>query len=496
MEATKTLSRGDATTLNTGEIDVEAEKQGIHLRDASLALNPQVVKRLKRKSDLILLPLLTVAYLLNSLDRSNVSNAHTAGLEDDLGLVGNQFNQVLTYYQIPFIVFGPGITLLTKWLGARWTIPGMLLAFGSASLASGFARDFKDIVICRVFVGAFESGFLSSVIYYLSIWYTRAELATRIGIFYAALVASSAFGGLFAYGMFHIHGGSRPNWSYLFFLEGGLTILWALVLLALLPSSTSSAWFLTDEEKATACARLEQDSVTSLEGGFSWREAFGEFRTVHGYIRIVMSFTAGVTLTSNANFLAMIVKRLGYSVIKTNLYTVAPALTGAVFLVCWCKSSDYFRERGLHATASTIISLVGYLILITINTSNTSVLYFAMFLCTAGAYPTQIIGAAWTVINIPNLNARAMMSGLATSAGNSGGLLSSNIYRSEEAPRYITSLRTNLSMCSFVIAATLAYSTWMRWENRRRDKRQGALSTEYTTEGVTSTQDPRFRFQA
>ena len=64
MEATKTLSRGDATTLNTGEIDVEAEKQGIHLRDASLALNPQVVKRLKRKSDLILLTRLTVAYLL------------------------------------------------------------------------------------------------------------------------------------------------------------------------------------------------------------------------------------------------------------------------------------------------------------------------------------------------------------------------------------------------------------------------------------------------
>ncbi|UNI22830.1 hypothetical protein JDV02_008683 [Purpureocillium takamizusanense] len=433
-----------------------------------------VVKRLKRKSDLILLPLLTVAYLLN-----NVSNAHTAGLEEDLGLMGNQFNQVLTYYQIPFIVFGPGITLLTKWLGARWTIPGMLLAFGSASLASGFARDFRDIVICRVFVGAFESGFLSSVIYYLSIWYTRAELATRIGIFYAALVASSAFGGLFAYAIFHIHGGSRPNWSYLFSLEGGLTILWALVLLALLPSSSASAWFLTDEERATACARLEQDSVTSLEGGFSWREAFGEFRTVHGYIRIVLSFTAGVTLTSNANFLAMIVKRLGYSVIKTNL------------------SSDYFRERGFHGTASTIISLIGYLLLITINTSNTSVLYFAMFLCTAGAYPSQIIGAAWMVINIPNLNARAMMSGLATSAGNSGGLLSSNIYRTEEAPRYITSLRTNLSMCSFVIAATLAYSMWMRWENRRRDREQGLTgSAEYTTGGITSTRDPRFRFQA
>lgn len=308
-----------------------------------------------------------------------MSNAHTAGLEDDLGLVGNQFNQVLTYYQIPFIVFGPGITLLTKWLGARWTIPGMLLAFGSASLASGFARDFKDIVICRVFVGAFESGFLSSyatplyspytllvlsedsVIYYLSIWYTRAELATRIGIFYAALVASSAFGGLFAYGMFHIHGGSRPNWSYLFFLEGGLTILWALVLLALLPSSTSSAWFLNDEEKATACARLEQDSVTSLEGGFSWREAFGEFRTVHGYIRIVMSFTAGVTLTSNANFLAMIVKRLGYSVIKTNLvseHTFAKTRSGLTRLnISVHRCSRSYRRRLL----GMLVQVVGLL---------------------------------------------------------------------------------------------------------------------------------------
>ncbi len=101
------------------------------------------------------------------------------------------------------------------------------------------------------------------------------------------------------------------------------------------------------------------------------------------------------------------------------------------------------------------------------------------------------------MVNIPNLNARAMMSGLYTSIGNCGGILSSNIYRSNEAPRYVTSLTTNVSMCAVVISGNLAYSLWMRWENRRRDRRQGGgVMGDYSTEGVTSTRDPRFRFQA
>lgn len=113
------------------------------------------------------------------------------------------------------------------------------------------------------------------------------------------------------------------------------------------------------------------------------------------------------------------------------------------------------------------------------------------------AYPLNIIGSTWTVVNIPNLNARAMMSGLYVSVGNCGGLLSSNIYRTQEAPRYITSLRTNIAMSAVLMVGSASYSLWMRWENRRRDNKAGpAYRDGYSTEGVTSTRDPRFRFQA
>lgn len=100
--------------------------------------------------------------VLSSLDRSNLANANTAGLENDLHLVGNQYNLVLTYYQIPFVLFGPLATLATKTFGAKRSIAVMLLGFGICSVATGWVKSFNTLVICRVFVGAFESGFLAS----------------------------------------------------------------------------------------------------------------------------------------------------------------------------------------------------------------------------------------------------------------------------------------------------------------------------------------------
>lgn len=49
-------------------------------------------KKLLRKVDLRLLPLLIIMYLLNFLDRSNLAQARLGTLEADLGMSGNDFN--------------------------------------------------------------------------------------------------------------------------------------------------------------------------------------------------------------------------------------------------------------------------------------------------------------------------------------------------------------------------------------------------------------------
>ena len=48
-------------------------------------------------------------------------------------------------------------------------------------------------------------------------------------------------------------------------------------------------------------------------------------------------------------------------------------------------SSDYFQERGFHMVGALSTSLVGYILLMTVNvTTQMGVAYFAIFLCTIG----------------------------------------------------------------------------------------------------------------
>ena len=53
-------------------------------------------KHLLRKVDGHLLPMLIIMYLLNFLDRSNLAQARTGGLEADLGMEGTQFNTAVS----------------------------------------------------------------------------------------------------------------------------------------------------------------------------------------------------------------------------------------------------------------------------------------------------------------------------------------------------------------------------------------------------------------
>ncbi len=170
----------------------------------------------------------------------------------------------------------------------------------------------------------------SRVVYYLSTFYTRREIASRIGIFYAALTSSSAFGGLISFGVFQMKNTGHTQWFYLFIIEGTLTLAIAIGCFFILPLNIRSAWFFSKEEMDTAEKRILTDSAEHLEVKFNWKEAVTEFVTPHPYIRMITGITFGTVLNSNASFLAIIVSRLGYDTVKTNLvcFFVCPEIKG------------------------------------------------------------------------------------------------------------------------------------------------------------------------
>lgn len=327
----------------------------------------------------------------SSIDKSNLGNAKTDGLEKDLHFHGDQYNILLSIFYVPFVLTGPPMNLLTKRFGAKYVLPCAMLIFGSMAMITAATTNFGGIVTTRWFLGMAESGFYPGVIYYLTTFYKRRELAGRLSIYYAASEIAGAFTGLIAYGVFQIKG-PIYGWQYLFLVEGSLTFAMGIIALFVLPKSAATAYFLTDEERKLARYRINQDSSVVADSKFDFRQAIQVFKTDRLWpFYMLIGIGIGVPLYSVSNFLPQIVARFGYSTVKTNLYTVAPNIVGSVFLVAVAQSSDWFGERSLHLALCLCVTCVGFIILAAVDVAkNVAVGYFACFLLCCGAFVSLI----------------------------------------------------------------------------------------------------------
>jgi len=102
----------------------------------------------------------------------------------------------------------------------------------------------------------------------------------------------------------------------------------------------------------------------------------------------------------------------------------------------------------------------------------------------------SVIFSAWTVANIPNLNARAFTTGVLLACLNSMGLVASNIFFAREAPRYKTALIVNMSFPCAGIVFTMTYSLYLRYLNRQSDRKERSSVAE-----AMADEPAHFRFQ-
>ncbi|KAH8811264.1 major facilitator superfamily domain-containing protein [Xylogone sp. PMI_703] len=422
------------------------------------------------KLDTRILPLIAIMYLFNSIDKSNLGNAKTDGLDRDLGLVGNQYNLLLSLFYIPFVLTAPGMNLLTKKFGAKLVLPISMICFGAMAMLSAATTNFGGLLTTRWFLGMAESGFYPGVIFYLTTFYKRSELAGRLSFFYAASVIAGAFTGLIAYGVFQIKS-SLFGWQYLFLIEGSLTVAGGVLAIFLLPKSSATAYFLTSEEKELAYYRMATDSSTVVDAQFDFKRAISVFKKD---LYMCIAFGLMVPQLSVQLFLPQIIGRLGYSTVRTNLLTVAPNVVASIFTVLVALSSDYTGDRFIHLATCLVMTCVGFIVLATIDTAkHTSVGLFCAFLLTCGAFITSPLLTTWYNNNTPDENQRAILTPVLVALGNSMGLVSSNIFRAQDAPNYV--LASIISACFGAVGAviSLGLGYYMKWDNTRRNREQG-----------------------
>ncbi|TVY27939.1 putative transporter [Lachnellula hyalina] len=438
-------------------------------------IDPVKERALVWKFDLRILPFLSIIYLCNALDKSNLSNAKTAGLEKSLGMVGEQYSQILTFFIIPYVLTSPFLSLAGRKFGVNRVLPLVVLAFGTCTLTTVGAYNFSGLFAIRWFLGMAESAVFPLVIYYQTLFYRRRELGRRLSIFYAAHSFASAFSGLLAYGVFHIEGGPLTPWRYLFLIEGTFTVLLGFFVLWYLPRSAEHCSFLNEEEKELARLRLITDSsssagVTDIE----IRESLKVFAHPTTWVIMLIELCVGVPLNSVNLFLPQIVGRLGYGKVKTNLYTVAPAISGGVMLLILGFASDYTKLRFPFVAAGFAFTFIGMMIFVAIDfKSSLNTAYFATFMMNWGTFAPSVLLDVWYNNNTPHDGRRLLLTSCGIAFANLSGIIPLNIFRNKDAPKYIPALTTSAAFGATGFVLTCGLGVYMMWDNNRRDKRQG-----------------------
>ncbi|EMC94296.1 hypothetical protein BAUCODRAFT_228574 [Baudoinia panamericana UAMH 10762] len=464
------LQRTTSITLDGHGNTIITRKDG-----ETFEISEKAERALLWKFDLRILPLLACMYLFNALDKSNLGNAKTAGLEKDLGMAGtNKYNILLSIFFIPYVLTAPFLGILGKMYGPSRVLPCMMFTFGTMTLLTVAAYNFSGLLALRWFLGMAESAFFPLVIYYQTQFYRRGELARRLAIFYAASNIAYAFGGLLAFGVFHIKRGVLPSWKYLFVIEGSLSMAMAVVAFIFLPRSAASAWFLSPEEKKLAFYRIQIDSSAIVEEKFELREAAKILNHWTSWLILAIEMCLGIPLQSVSLFLPQIVARLGYSTVKTNLYTVAPNITGAAMLLVLAFASDYSRWRFPFIALGFLFTFCGMIIYASIDVLHEkTVAYFACFMMTWGTSAPSVLLDVWYNNNIADENRRLLLTSIGVPVANVMGVVSSNIFRNRDAPQYIPALSTTAAFGALGLVLTLVLGGYMIIDNGRRDRKQG-----------------------
>ena len=116
------LSHSSPGSMSTSEDGLSHELAHLEPTD------PAAEKKLVRKCDLSVIPVLSLLYSLAFIDRINIGNARLQGLEKDLKMKGQDYNVALFVFFIPYILFEvPSNLLIRKIPPSTWLSSLMIL---------------------------------------------------------------------------------------------------------------------------------------------------------------------------------------------------------------------------------------------------------------------------------------------------------------------------------------------------------------------------------
>ncbi|KAH9999763.1 MFS general substrate transporter [Xylariaceae sp. FL0662B] len=466
----------------------------------TIVLTPEEEKKLLRKIDLNMMPLLCIVYGLNYLDKTTLSYASVMGIKSDLHLdritlfsryeSGLSFRSettadfddkwIASIFYFGYLVWEwPTNRLLQRLPLAKYSAFNIVM-WGLTLCCLAAVKNFSGAMAVRFFLGAFEAAVSPGFALFTSQWYTIREQGARVGWWFSFNGWGQIVGGCMAYGI-AVGTASHPilikSWQLVFLVTGFFTAFLGVLFLYLMPDSQLNARFLTQQERVMAVERIRVNQQGVGNKHFKWYQCREALTDPMIWAFVLFSAIASIPNGGMSNYFSQLIVSFGFTENESLLLGAPGGAVQVITLLVAGHLGDRLKNRILFGAAGVLLAIVGLFMIVCLPLSNSGgrlagyYLYQSSstgFVALLGLISTNIAG--WT-----KKTTAAAMYLIAYCVGN---IIGPQVFQSTDAPQYHNASITVLVCACVAFAIMIFIYFWCIRQNKL--KAAVRASPEYT----------------
>ena len=217
--------------------ETKADRQGVGLRA-------------RRRVACRLLPFVFLLYIINYIDRVNVSFANLR-MSADLGFSDRVYGLGVGMFYVTYVLFEiPGAIIVERWSARKW-IARIMISWGIVTILTGFVHTTAQFYAARFLLGVAESSFFPGMIVYLTHWFCARDRSKAVACLYTATPAATLIGAPLAGWLLRVHWQSLAGWRWLFILEGLPAVAVGIITYFYMTDRPAQARWLAQDERDT-----------------------------------------------------------------------------------------------------------------------------------------------------------------------------------------------------------------------------------------------------
>ncbi|KAJ5652672.1 allantoate permease [Penicillium longicatenatum] len=421
--------------------------------DDNRAFTVEEERRVLRRIDFRVLPLLLGAYFFQQLDKSALSYTSIFGLSEDAHLVGQEYSWLSSILYLSQLVFQPLAAFLLVKAPTGKVISGAIFLWGSTLAIMSACTDFKSLLGMRFALGAFESMIAPSCIAATQMWWRRGEQTLRAAMWNGMNGLTFIVGSLFTYGLGHIHSNTLYSYQIIFLFCGLLTVCYSFAVLISMPDSPMEAKCLSDREKFIAVERLRANQMGIVSREWRWDHVWETLYDPKTWSWFFLVISISIPSGGIGSFGNLILKSFGYTNFQSILFNLPLGVIQIIAILGGGWVATRFRTKGMVIVLFATLASIGTILMLLVPRSNKGALLFGYYLVSTMAAITPMI-YAWEAQNTAGDTKRKCTSAVVLVGMCTGNVIGPQLFSTSQAPAYRPGLIASLIILTelFLIA--------------------------------------------